>query len=565
VFLQVTFASADNRGRLPSAGCTHQHADSLFRCSDPNRTTLQRSPSTSRSPTSSGIPGSVVVIPWHRRLEARVVVGVSLVAGVSLAAVLFTTSRVVQIWLGGVTFLFALVGGVVLSRRITRPLREIATAAQDIAAGNWDRRVPTYGHDEAAAMAAAFNDMTATLTHWHTAARQREHELRQAQKMEAIGQLAGGIAHDFNNLLMAIHGYGELLLLDLADDDARRDHVKQVLKAADSAGALTRQLLAFSRKQILTPKLVNLGEIVHRVEKMLRRLIGEDIDLVVSSSADLWWVKADPGQLEQVVMNLAVNARDAMAEGGRLSITLENVHSASLGVLQDRSARGGQSVSMTVSDTGCGMDAETRSRIFEPFFTTKEQGRGTGLGLAMVCGIIEQSGGSIAVDSQPNRGTSFRILLPRAEEEPTADAHQEMPVDLAGADETILLVEDEQTVRDFVRQVLERERYRVIEATRGDEALTLAAGFPGRIHLLLTDVVMPGMSGHVLWEKLSASRRDIKGLFMSGHTHDTTAHHRAGGSGLPFLQKPFTLVELLREVRRVLGRKPIAARTADHT
>ncbi|RPH62136.1 MAG: response regulator, partial [Acidobacteria bacterium] len=461
-------------------------------------------------------------------------------------------SRVIL--LGSVTFLFALGGGLVLSRRVTHPLREVATVAQDIAAGRWERRVPTRGHDEAAAMATAFNEMTETLTHWHAEAQHRENQLRQSQKMDAIGQLAGGVAHDFNNLLMAIHGYGELLLMSLPPDDYRRDDVQQILKTTESAGGLTRQLLAFSRKQILAPKVVHLGHIVTGTERMLRRLIDEDIELAVHVDEGLWSVRADPGQIEQVIMNLVVNARDAMPNGGQLTIDLANVTLDSADSTYSPAIGTGRYVRITVRDTGCGIDAETLSRIFEPFFTTKEAGRGTGLGLAMVYGIVQQSGGSIAVESELNRGTVFRVVLPQVEREAEVLAEEPLHTAREGTAETVLLAEDDTLVRKFAREVLKREGYAVIEAARGDEALEMASRTSGPIHLLLTDVVMPGMNGRALWEKLSASRAETRVLFMSGYTDDAVVRRGVGDDGLPFLQKPFTFVALAREVRRVLGR-----------
>jgi signal transduction histidine kinase/ActR/RegA family two-component response regulator len=437
---------------------------------------------------------------------------------------------------------------------VTRPLKEVAAVAQDIAAGRWDRRVPTRGRDEATAMATAFNEMTETLTHWHAEAQHRESQLRHSQKMDAIGQLAGGVAHDFNNLLMAIHGYGELLLMSLPPDDGRRDDVQQILRTTESAGALTRQLLAFSRKQILAPKVLHLGQIVTGTEKMLRRLLDEDIELAVHVDQALWSVRADPGQIEQVIMNLVVNARDAMPTGGQLTIDLANVTLESADATYSPAISPGSYVRITVRDTGCGIDADTLSHIFEPFFTTKEAGRGTGLGLAMVYGIVQQSGGSIAVESELNRGTVFRIVLPRVNREPELPVEERTVTSPRERAETVLLAEDDTLVRKFAREVLNREGYSVIEAARGDEALELASRTAGPIHLLLTDVVMPGMNGRALWEKLSAHRSETRVLFMSGYTDDAVVRRGVGDDGLPFLQKPFTFVALAREVRRVLGR-----------
>jgi signal transduction histidine kinase/ActR/RegA family two-component response regulator len=451
--------------------------------------------------------------------------------------------------LGTVTFIFALASALVVSRRMTQPLREIAAITGEIAAGHWDRSVPVHGNGEAAAMALAFNDMTASLSASYAALRDHELQLRHAQKMEAVGRLAGGVAHDFNNLLTVIRGYGELLNENLEADDTGKADVAEILKAAESASSLTRQLLVFSRKQLLAPKVVKLEEIVRGTEKMLRRLIGEDIELVVRSAPELWSVMADPGQLEQVVMNLALNARDAMPDGGSLIIELVNVDEPH-----------GRYVVLTVTDNGCGMDASTLARIFEPFFTTKGEGRGTGLGLAMVHGIVEQSGGSIAVQSEPGRGTSFRVALPRAKEGVVApEAPPAAPV-TRRRNETVLLVEDEPAVRTLARQVLRKEGYEVLEAARGDEALDIALRHPRTIHLLLTDVVMPGMSGRRLWEQLSTCRPDAKVLFMSGYTDDAVVRHGIRDAGLPFLQKPFSLTALADAVRRAIDAELVSAR-----
>ena len=588
------------------------------------------------------------------------------------------TSRVLQV--GGVVFLVALGCGFLVSRRITRPLRDIARVTGDVAAGRWDRQVPVRGTDETAALALAFNDMTTSLSHWHAEAqsktaelqdsyerffavthsasdaivstdsqglilswnlsamrmfgfteaeavgtpfeemldpasrpayqdhtarvrqnpfgdqaleglgshksgatlplelslaswmsgggvnfsviardvskrkqaeaelRSRELELQQAQKMEAVGQLAGGVAHDFNNLLTAIRGYAELLVGDLAAQDPRRDDAEQIVKAADSASSLTKQLLAFSRKQILSPTLVSLSDILRSMTKMLGRLIGENVDLSVEFDPDLWTVKADAGQIEQVVMNLVVNARDAMPTGGRIVVRAENVAAASpadRGPVTD-------SVALTVRDTGVGMGPETVARIFEPFFTTKGEGRGTGLGLAMVDGIIEQSGGSLSVESALGRGTCFRVLLPRVEGAPIAPDTVSL-AEPRRAGETVLLVEDEAAVRRFARLALMREGYTVIEAARGDDALAGAARHDGPIHLLLSDVVMPGMNGRELWERLTGVRREAKVLFMSGYTDDAVFRLGISDLGLPYLQKPFTVQSLAAAVSGALA------------
>src|SRR5881398_2181101 len=320
------------------------------------------------------------------------------------------------------------------------------------------------------------------------ALRRSEEQLRQAQKMEAVGRLAGGIAHDFNNLLTVITSYGDLLLEDLAPDDSRRDDVDQIRKAAEGAAALTRQLLAFSRQQVLEPKVVDLRAILAGTEKLLRRLIGADVHLATSLAPDLGAVKADPGQLEQIIINLAVNARDAMPGGGRLTIEAANMEMDDVYVRGHAPAGPGRYVMLAMSDTGIGMDEQTKARIFEPFFTTKESGKGTGLGLATVYGIVKQAGGFIWVDSEPGRGTSFEVYLPR---------------------------EDAPAVRLVTRQVLERYGYTVLEAPTGDMALRLAAKHHGPIHLLLTDVVMPGLSGRQLAGQLSQLRAEMKVLYVS--------------------------------------------------
>src|SRR5438874_2635176 len=369
------------------------------------------------------------------------------------------------------------------------------------------------------------------------ALRRSEEQLRQAQKMEAVGRLAGGIAHDFNNLLTVITSYGGLLLEDLAPDDSRRDDVEQIRKAAEGAAALTRQLLAFSRQQVLEPKVLDLRAIIAGTEKLLRRLIGADVQLATSLASDLGAVKADPGQLEQIIINLAVNARDAMPGGGRLTIEATD--------MEEVEGRPGRWVILAVSDTGIGMDEQTKARIFEPFFTTKESGKGTGLGLATVYGIVKQAGGFIWVDSEPGRGTSFEVYLPRVDEPVAPAITRPAPAEPGRGTETVLLVEDAPAVRLVTRQVLERYGYTVLEAPTGDMALRLAAKHHGPIHLLLTDVVMPGLSGRQLAGQLSQLRSEMKVLYVSGYT-DTVE------SGVAYLQKPFAPEALARRVRDVL-------------
>ncbi len=565
---------------------------------------------------------------------------------------------------GAVIFTFALVGALVFSRRVTRPLKDIADAAGEIAGGNWNRQVPLRGGAEATTLATAFNDMTTSLrrsyerfhsvtdsardaivstdpdgriTFWNRSAqtifgclekdalgqslntfvaeddrrvyletvapllaaaegpahgrtidiiavrpggarfpaefsvscarddgrlsltsvirdvterkqaeedlRQRDLDLRQAQKMEAIGRLAGGVAHDFNNLLTAIRGYGELIMDTLEAADARREDMSEILKAADSASGLTRQLLSFSRRERILAHPVALDAILTSTEKMLRRVIGEDIELVCVSQQPLGYVRADNGQIEQVLMNLAVNARDAMPGGGQIRIVLSNVE-----------ADGRPWVQLTVSDTGTGMDAETATHIFEPFFTTKGAGHGTGLGLATVYGIVQQSGGSIEVDSEPGRGTTFRVRLPEVAAVEGGEPGEVAPKHASTASETVLLVEDDERVRALVRSILKKGGYQVLEAEHAEAAAEISSAHQGPIDLLLTDVVMPGRNGRELAEQVVQRRPAIRVLFMSGYSNDAVMMRGVHIADAQFIQKPFTIDELSTKVRDVLAK-----------
>ncbi len=380
-----------------------------------------------------------------------------------------------------------------------------------------------------------------------------EEQLRQAQKMDAVGRLAGGVAHDFNNLLGVILGYGELLLRRMDVRDPLRGKVQEMLKAGERAAGLTRQLLAFSRKQILQPKVLDLAAVVDDMSRMLARLIGEDITLVTATREGLLRVRADPSQLEQILMNLAVNARDAMPGGGSLTIetSAEEIGEA-YAALHD--LRPGWYTLLTVTDTGTGMNPDTVSHLFEPFFTTKEEGKGTGLGLATVYGIVKQSDGHIAVSSDPGRGTTFRIYLPSVRDAPLAAPAPARDITLPSGSETVLLVEDSDALREVAREILEELGYRVIEAPSSEKALEQARHLEGSIHLLLTDVVMPGMSGRELWERLSPSRPECRVLFMSGYTDDAILQHGVLESEAGFLSKPFSSATLARKVRQVLDR-----------
>jgi PAS domain S-box-containing protein len=383
-----------------------------------------------------------------------------------------------------------------------------------------------------------------------TEQRSLEKQLRQAQKMEAIGQLSGGIAHDFNNLLSVIIGYGEVLQESLPQGDPRHKNCEQITKAGRSAASLTRQLLAFSRQQVLEPKVLDLNTVVLHVEKMLRRLIGEHIDLTTALSTTLGRVKADQGQIEQVIINLAVNARDAMPNGGKLTIETADVDLDRDYVHRHPLHPPGPYVLLTVSDTGVGMDAETQARIFEPFFTTKEIGKGTGLGLATVYGVVKQSGGFIWVYSELGHGTAFKIYLPRTAEAMGADRPVSSTRSLRGS-ETVLLVEDEEALREFTATVLTQSGYTVLAAERPDRALDIARQHQGPIHLLLTDVIMPGMNGRALAGNLAAIRPEISVVYMSGYTGFT--HPGLVDSDVVLLPKPFTREALLHKVREGLA------------
>jgi len=385
--------------------------------------------------------------------------------------------------------------------------------------------------------------------------KQLEQQLIQAQKMEAVGRLAGGVAHDFNNLLTIINGYAQLLIEPISPQDPRRGHLKEILMAGERAASLTRQLLAFSRRQVLEPRVLNLNSVLADVAKMLRRLIGEDVELVSTLKPDLGRVKVDPGQIEQVIMNLAVNARDAMPQGGKLFIETSNVEIDANYARRHSPMMPGKYVMVAVSDTGCGMDLETQAHAFEPFFTTKEKGHGTGLGLATVYGIVKQSGGFIWVYSAPGHGSTFKIYLPFIEEAlPTAEP-AEAPAELAKGSETVLVVEDERGVRSLVCEALASHGYKVLEAAGAASALEISEKYTEPIHLLLTDVVMPQTGGKELAKGFSTLHPETKVLYMSGYTDDAIVRHGIMEGSMPFLQKPFGPNALLVKVREVLEMK----------
>ncbi len=385
-----------------------------------------------------------------------------------------------------------------------------------------------------------------------TARKELEEQLRQAQKMEAVGQLAGGVAHDFNNLLTIINGYSQLLLENLGETNALRAQVAEIQKAGERAAGLTQQLLAFSRRQVLNLQVLDLNQVIRDTHKMLHRMIGEDIECHMVLHPELWNIRADPGQIAQIIMNLGVNARDAMPQGGVFTIETSNAELTEAYAATHAEVTPGRYAVLAVSDTGIGMDRETQARIFEPFFTTKEPGKGTGLGLATVYGIVKQSGGHIWVYSEPGKGTTFKVYLPHAEGDGGRGAIPGERRENYRGTETILLVEDEASVRRLVAEVLRSQGYDVLVASNPEEATQISGGYAKAIHLLLTDLVMPRWNGRQLAENLVLSRPEMKVLFMSGYTDDTVVRQGAIQEGTPFLQKPFTPESLVRRVRGVL-------------
>ncbi len=381
---------------------------------------------------------------------------------------------------------------------------------------------------------------------------QKEEQLRQAMKMEAIGRLAGGIAHDFNNLLTAIIGYSDILLMQVDYDNRIHQNIEEIKKAGESAASLTRQLLAFSRRQVLRPKVLNLNEVVANMERMLQLIIGENTDLATALDPGLGQVKADSGQIEQIILNLVVNSRDAMPEGGKLTVETANADLEENYVHNHVFVQPGPYVMLSVSDNGCGMDEETQSHIFEPFFTTKEKGQGTGLGLSTAYGIVKQSNGYIFVYSEPGQGTTFKIYLPRVEEAVEPSGSRGVPSETPQGSETVLVVENEDVVRGLACQILRGNCYTVLEAQDGKRALQICEDHDGPIHLLVTDVVMPGISGRRLADHLVSLYPKIKVLYTSGYTDDAIVRHGILEPETAFLQKPFTLDTLARKVREVL-------------
>ena len=439
-----------------------------------------------------------------------------------------------------------------ISHTFTKPLASLVAGVRALSDGNFDFPLSTStSQDEVGEVTIAFDRMRINLRAAQTEQRQLEDRLRQAHKMEAIGRLAGGVAHDFNNLLTIIRGNSDLLLDRGSLDGAQQRNIDQIQKASNRAVAMTRQLLAFSRMQVLQPRAVDLNLAISEMSKMIPRLIGEHIEFSFEAGAHLSTVMADPGQIEQVFLNLAVNARDAMPDGGKLHVHTCNVTLNDAEAHKRPPMQPGAYVQFAVSDTGHGMDAETKARIFEPFFTTKELGKGTGLGLATVYGIVKQSGGFIWVESEKGKGTTFEIYLPAAQKSAAAPEPTELKT-LPGGTETILVVEDESGVRELACSFLRAGGYSVLEASDSEEALRLAAGCDGTIHLLLADIVMPKLSGTELAKRLQATRRDLRIIFMTGYADFSSSSVGSAPIDLILLQKPFSRASLLEKVREVL-------------
>jgi two-component system cell cycle sensor histidine kinase/response regulator CckA len=491
-----------------------------------------------------------------------------LLANVRDSVIVTDLEGVITYWNEGATRLFGWMAEEMLGRPLTDRLPEEARAeAQDwmgrIRAGaEFEGECQDYHKDGSRIWIHARTSLIKDsggrpiaimgLSHDISERRRLEEQLHQSQKMEAIGQLAGGVAHDFNNLLCIINGYSDIVYSALRPDDPLRNLVDEIRKAGERSASLTRQLLAFSRKQVIVPKVLDLNEVVSEMGKLLLRAIGEDIELVLHLQPGLAPIHADPGQMEQVILNLAVNARDAMPQGGRLVVQTGNVELDEGYARRHAEVVAGPYVLLELRDTGCGMTPVVKAHLFEPFFTTKEVGKGTGLGLAVVHGVVSQSGGYIEVDSEPGRGTSFKIYLPRAQptNHPTTSV-AEVKVAPRGS-ETVLLVEDAQAVREVNRRILVRGGYAVLEACDGQEALRVAGQHRGPIHLLLTDVVMPAMGGRQLAEHLSGLHPSMKVLYVSGYPDDAVVEHGIREGEVHFLQKPFSPSVLTQKVRDVL-------------
>lgn len=473
---------------------------------------------------------------------------------ISVVKELLSKNRAEMAQWGLIIFLGVALIGAAFTITLIRPLNDLQEKARQVVkeySGDDSSTVPR--GNEISTLVRAIHRMVETMRNHISERTKAEEQLRQSQKLEAIGKLAGGVAHDFNNLLSVITGYSELLLTRLGKEDRGLREIEEIRKAGERAASLTHQLLAFSRRQVLTPKPIRMNETVVNLAKMLKRLIGEHIELVTAVDPNLWTVLVDPAQIDQILINLAVNARDAMPGGGKLSISTSNVEFRSPRIEGESNIPAGQYVALEVTDTGCGMDPATLSRIFEPFFTTKEQGKGTGLGLATVYGIVNQSGGTIRVLSEPGAGTTFLVYFPRARYAGPADEPAGTEIQERSGDETILVAEDEGMVRELVCETLRGCGYTVLEAADGEEAISASGEYGGTIHLLVTDVVMPGMNGLELAAKMTAARPELLVLFMSGYSEEAVAQLGVRGAGEAFLQKPVTPSRLTGRVREILS------------
>jgi len=440
----------------------------------------------------------------------------------------------------------------VICDTFTRPLASLVSGVRALEKGDFNYPLESTSGDEVAEVTGAFDRMRTNLQKTQEDQKALELRLRQAHKMEAVGRLAGGVAHDFNNLLTIIRGHGDLLLDRAAISPSERHSVEQIQKAADRAVSMTRQLLAFSRMQVLQPRVLDLNAVVAEIGKMLPRLIGEDVEYTFIPDSKLASIKADPGQIEQVIMNLAVNSRDAMPNGGRLTVRTSNAILDEAEASRRHPITPGPYVLLTVSDSGVGMTEETKAHIFEPFFTTKELGKGTGLGLATVYGVVKQSDGYIWVESAPGKGTTFEIYLPQVAGAASVEIKPAAPAIPRGC-EMILVVEDEPGVRELACQFLKVKGYSVLEASNGVDALRVAGDYAGEIHLVLTDMVMPRMNGTELAVKFKAIRPQTKILFMSGYSEFSSTHRNPGPMPTFMVQKPFSPISLVAKVREVLA------------
>jgi signal transduction histidine kinase/ActR/RegA family two-component response regulator len=444
-----------------------------------------------------------------------------------------------------------------ISHTFTKPLAGLVAGVRALEHGDFTYPLETSGGDEVAEVTGAFDRMRTNLQKTQDDQKQLEARLRQAHKMEAVGRLAGGVAHDFNNLLTIIGGHADLLLDRISGADSGRNSVQQIRKAAGRAVSMTRQLLAFSRMQVLQPQVLDLNAVVADMGKMLPRLIGEHIEFSFHPDPKLASVKADPGQIEQVILNLVVNSRDAMPNGGKIIVRSSNIEMDGEEAAKRSPMLAGQYVLLSVADTGQGMDEKTKTHIFEPFFTTKEVGRGTGLGLATVYGVVKQSGGFIWVESAVGQGTTFEIYLPKVPDKVRPSEGEAKPSAVPRGSETILVVEDESGVRELTREFLKVSGYSVLEAKDGVEALEVVSQHAEKIHLVLTDVVMPKMSGTELAERLKTACPRAKILFMSGYSEYGSDGAAALGPQIPILQKPFSISSLVGKIREVLAEKPV--------